>query len=84
MPKKPQHRIMEMSVSTDKLKIIKYLQEKKILLEKRFCPTCGLEMSLDFRDDIEDKYRFRCKCNKSCALRSAIRLNTFLKQLFKT
>jgi hypothetical protein len=73
--KKTQHRIMEMAESTDRSKIIKYFQEKKIFLETRICPKCSRVMSLDFRDDVEDKYRFRCKCNKSCALR----LNTFFE-----
>ena len=60
-------------------KQIHWLQSKGLLARNKTCPPCNQQMDLQHRNDITDKYRWRCprhNCKRSLFLRAG----TFVEQ----
>ena len=64
-------------IAPDVSKQITWLQSKGLLARNKQCSSCSNPMELQHRNDISDKYRWRCpNCKKSLSLRSG----TFFEQ----
>ena len=61
---------------------IQYLQSNGLLPNPKTCPVCStantnVDMVLESRDDVSDKYRWRCTC---CQKRISLRDGTFFSK----
>ena len=60
---------VQMTESSDNRVLIRYYQEKNLLVGSRKCAKCQKEMHIRERDDVVDGYGWRCECGKRCSLR---------------